>query len=126
MRQHAKYCCYRQTAGDPEPSRCNCKLKFNGHPFAYWQDMAKRLVVECLVRASDGLEGEHQALPAQLAAQRLMTLALLEDSDLVKQVLQERDNFIENLSAVISNSSSSNNKPQDRQAAAKRKALKVK
>lgn len=119
MRQHAKYCCYRQTAGDPEPSRCNCKLKFNGRPFAYWQDMAKRLVVECLVRASIGLDGEHVALPAQLAAQRLMMLALLEDSNLVKQVLEERDNFAANLHSMLSGNAMKTT-AKERRAATKR------
>jgi hypothetical protein len=102
MRTHAKYCSYRRTAGDPRPERCHCKVVFNGHPFSYWQDMADRLVVDCLVRASDSLEGEHAALPAQLAAQRLMMLAMLEDSDLAMKVLKERDTFAENMQALLS------------------------
>jgi hypothetical protein len=101
MRAHAKYCSYRRTAGDPEPALCHCGCKFNGKPFAYWQDMAKRLVVECLVRASVGLDGEHVALPAQLAAQRLMMLARRESDDLTEQVLKERDNFAVSLAGMI-------------------------
>lgn len=101
MRAHAKYCSYRHTAGDPEPARCNCGCKCNGHPFSYWQDMAKEIVVDRLVRAATGLDGPLAALPAQLAAQRLMMLARLESSDLTDQMLQERDTFTANLAGII-------------------------
>jgi hypothetical protein len=75
---------------------------YNGKPMSHWEQMAKEIVVDVLVRAWAGYErGSKHCLPHRLAAKRLKELALAESPDLVVKLLGERDACIRGLAAIL-------------------------
>ncbi len=64
---------------------------FNGKPIKHWEDMAKKVVVQCLIRSSESLDTN--SIVGEMAAKRLMSLALGENRLLVGEVLEERENW---------------------------------
>ncbi|MEX2716762.1 MAG: hypothetical protein Q6370_010715 [Candidatus Sigynarchaeota archaeon] len=73
--------------------------RFNGKPIAHWQRTAKKLVVESLVRAAHSFQDDVSlgSLPREIASRRLMELAKIEDENLTREVLDERDRWYRNL-----------------------------
>ena len=72
---------------------------FNGKPMKYWEGEAHKLVVDCLVRASLGVDV--RSIIGKLASERLMELANAEDSELVKEVFEERDRCMEGFASIV-------------------------
>ena len=96
--RHRKDCAYRTSAGK---DFCNCKAKFNGKPFAHWQRMAQKDVVEALVHAvAVANSNALYSLPSMLAEQQLWNL-LSGYPDLVEEVLEERYRCIKGFNAIM-------------------------
>ncbi len=70
-----------------------------GKSAAHWERMAKKHVVEMILRASFQLD--ENCIPGALARQRLLELAEAESPELMLEVLQERQQCIEGFSAIM-------------------------
>jgi len=80
------------------------KKKINGQPMSHWKKMAEELVIDVLVRASlDYGWGREQSrsIVQELAAEKLMELAVVENPEIVKKLLEERDCCIAGCTAIL-------------------------
>jgi len=68
--------------------------KFNGKPMSYWQKVANRLVIECLIMAA---QIDVRSLPGSIASRRLLELASNEGPEVFKEVMEQRALFMRNL-----------------------------
>jgi len=83
--------------------------KINKRPLSHWEQEAERVIVETLVRGAigygwqpgDGPNDERQSIIHMIAADRLMALAEAENSELVKELLVERDGCLEAISSIM-------------------------
>ena len=98
MPRHRKTCAYATSSGK---EFCDCAAKFNGKPFAHWQRMAQKDVVDTLVRALSIAESNAlYSLPSVLAAQQLRNI-LSEHPDLMREILEEHDRCAEGFAAIM-------------------------
>jgi hypothetical protein len=63
------------------------KKFFNGKPIEHWQKQADKLVIECLVRASNV---DTRSIVGEMAHERLLALALAISPELLQEVLGDR------------------------------------
>ena len=70
----------------------------------HWRKEASKLVVECLVRASNL---DTRSVIGDIAARRLIELAIEESPEFFKEVTDERDRCINNMNAIIAEKSES-------------------
>lgn len=73
---------------------CECNAKFLGKPFLHWQNEARELVVDRLLRAS---MLETSSIIGYLAHNRLIDLAKKESPELLKRAIEERATMSENM-----------------------------
>lgn len=76
------------------------KKYWNGKPVEHWEKMAKKNIVDHLVRGSYQYFDEN-CLPRELASKTLMSMALSVDRNLVADVLAEREQFRNGMAMTI-------------------------
>lgn len=70
-----------------------------GKSAAYWEQVAKKSLIERLVRAA--FQCDERTIHGSLTARRLIELASTEDPDLYVEVLQDRSRCIEGFEAIM-------------------------
>jgi len=97
--RHRKTCAYVTSKGK---ELCDCSAKFNGKPFAHWQRMAQKDVVETLVRALSIAESSAPySLPAVLVVQQLLHLLESFSVDVVDEVNYDRERCVAGFAAIM-------------------------
>ena len=78
---------------------CECKkAEFNGKPFTHWQNEARELVLDSLLRAS---MLETSSIIGYLAHKRIIDLAKKESPELLKRAVEERATMSQNMLRVL-------------------------
>lgn len=99
--KHTKKCIYT-ISGENLWTLCDCRAKFNGKPFAHWQKLAQREVIDHILRAPCMFnEGDTQSIIDKLTRDRLRYLINEESPELVQELIEERERCSGTMSAFM-------------------------
>jgi hypothetical protein len=83
----------------PPGFKLDSKGRFLRKPMSHWRTQARRLLMDCLVRAANI---DKRGIVGAMVAERLEQIALSEDPEMYVEVLEEVDRYHANMARAIS------------------------